>query len=361
MKVLHIISSLTAGGAEKLIIDSLPIYKQEHIDVDLVVLKDLGKSSIFQNNLTKKFFGKVNYLSKGTVYNPFLIFKIIRYIKQYDLVHIHLFPAIYWTVLAKLLLFKNVKLIFTEHNTLNKRRDIKFLKPVEKFIYDKLDFIGCISEATKTNLIDHLSFKKNNIQVIENGILLDNFQNLNNVDYNFFDVDSFIITQVSSFREQKDQPTILRALKKLPSNFKLLLIGNGHLLENNIALAKELGVYDRVKFLGIRNDIPTLLNYSDVVVLSSNYEGFGLAIVEGMAANKPCIASNIDGIKQVVENYGLLFEVGNQDQLASHLLELYTNKDYYNIISKKCFARSVDFDIKNMVRKYINVYTELVK
>ena len=104
MKVVHIITSLATGGAEKLIVDSLSKYT-EKIEVDLIVLKDLGNRSIFKNKLEKEFKGNITYLTTKSLYNPLLIFKIGRLLGKYDLAHIHLFPTLYWAVFAKLFFF----------------------------------------------------------------------------------------------------------------------------------------------------------------------------------------------------------------------------------------------------------------
>ena len=110
---------------------------------------------------------------------------------------------------------------------------------------------------------------------------------------------------VARFSEQKDQPTLIKAIKELPENVHLLLIGEGTLKQKNENLAKEIGVSDKVHFLGFRNDVERILKTVDIVVLSSNWEGFGLAAAEGMAAGKPVIASKVEGLREIVDGYGL--------------------------------------------------------
>ncbi len=357
MKVLHIINSLAFGGAEKLIVDSLPFYMEGVEAVELLVLKKVDKEFPINMNV------KINYINSNSFYNPLIVFKLIPYLKKFDIVHLHLFPTLYWGVMAKSLLFrKGPKLVFTEHNTDNRRRSKFIFKIVDRLIYNKLDFIGCISQGTKNNLVKHLNTKTKNIKVINNGIILDDFQADKRIkSYNFFDENNFIIIQVSSFREQKDQATLIRAIKFLPDNIKLLLVGEGHLKVENQNLVKELSLEERIKFLGIRKDIPDLLNYADVCVLSSNYEGFGLAILEGMASKRPSIASNVEGVSEIVKNYGLVFERGNERELATHINKLYSDNEFYNRIAQQCYERSKQFDIRKMVASYIGEYKNLLK
>lgn len=95
--------------------------------------------------------------------------------------------------------------------------------------------------------------------------------------------------------------------------------------------------------------------------MSSHWEGFGLVAVEGMAVGKPVIASNVDGLKQVVEGYGLLFEDDDYKELASKIKKLESDKIFYNKISTLCCKRAQYFDITNMANRYMAVYHEVDK
>ena len=128
---------------------------------------------------------------------------------------------------------------------------------------------------------------------------------------------------VAGFRYQKDQDTLIRAMQHLPKNkFELWLVGDGERRGDLEALAIMFGLKDVVKFWGLRGDVPSLLKSSDIVVLSSHIEGFGLAAVEGMSAGKPFIASDVDGLNDVVRGAGLLFRHGDDKQLAELITTL---------------------------------------
>ncbi|MDF2476034.1 MAG: putative lipopolysaccharide biosynthesis protein [Sphingobacterium sp.] len=358
MKVLHIITSLSTGGAERLIVDSVPIYQKKGCKVDVLVLKD--ENSIFRSQLEKESNGKVTFLSDKSIYNPFLVLKMGRLMKGYDVIHVHLFPALYWAVFAKILYFINVPIIYTEHSTDNNRRHSKVFKVIDRFVYRRLSFIGCISNATLDNLAEHLG-NHQKMKVINNGIDISKFTDksfrANTVQF-FDNQDSNdkILIQVSSFRVQKDHETLINSLLFLPKFVKLLLVGEGPLKESRVAQVKKLKLEERVLFLGLRSDISSLLNASDIVVLSSKNEGFGLAIVEGMACKKPVLASNIKGLNEIVAGHGILFERGNEKDLAMRILELINDKNHYDSIAEKCYKRAMDFSIEIMVDKYIFVY-----
>lgn len=347
------------GGAEKLLLNALPIYKKYGVDVEVLVFK--RTNSFLEKELINLNI-KVSYLGdKGSLYNPFIIYKIIPYLRGKDIVHVHLFPASYWVAIARIFCISKAKFFFTEHSTFNKRRKKYLFKILESFIYCFYHKIVCITVATKENLLDHLVFRnREKFVVINNGIDISSFAKAVLVDYKFFDENDFILTQVSSFRREKDHVTLLNAMVLLPDNVKLLLIGDGVLRIELTELTHKLGIQDRVIFLGVRNDIPELIKYSNVVILSSNYEGFGLAALEGMASKKPTVASDIKGVREVVGGYGLMFKKGDGESLANCINMLYSDSMFYEEVAMRCFHRSKEFDIRIMVKKYILEYKTLL-
>ncbi|MDD4062433.1 MAG: glycosyltransferase [Candidatus Pacebacteria bacterium] len=363
MKILHIINNLGSGGAEKLLEESLPLFNKDNVNVELLLLSDKGNvfdKSLIENNI------KINVVPIRSLRNPLNIFYIRQYIVNggYDIVHVHLFPSLYWTSLASKIIFNNKpKFVFTEHSTRNRRMDNFLFKFIEKFIYSSFDKIILISEEIKENIVNWLNIK-NKVLIIENGINLERFISAEPYCKNQI-MDSLkesdrLVCMVGRFSPAKDQLTIIRAIKSLPNNIHLLLIGEGELMQKNKDLAKELGVSDRVHFLGFRNDIERIFKTSDIIVLSSNWEGFGLVAVEGMATNKPVIASDVPGLRDVVDEAGLLFKKGDDKELAKIIQKLLSNNLEYERVSKLCFERSKMFDIKKVVKEYENLYKELL-
>lgn len=352
MKILLLINTLNIGGAEKLVTD---IALSNPDGFDVVVLQ---YSDTFYSRLLNSFNINYSYLVKGSLYNPFLIFKIIPILRKYKVIHVHLFPALYWVIFAKIFSFSNVKIIYTEHSTNNRRRDSLIFKIFDRHIYSFLSFIGCISESTRKNLINHLGTTKTPIKTIANGIDLHVFNDANvKIEaFNYFMPNDFILIQISSFRIQKDQKTLIRSLVGLPNSIKLLLVGDGILKDEHIKLVNDLELQERVCFLGMRHDIPELIKISDVSVLSSYYEGFGLAALEGMAMKKPVIATDVEGLSDVVGGAGLLFKKGSVAELQNHILKLYYNKKFYSEVAEKCFLRAQKYDINIMISKYKKIY-----
>jgi glycosyltransferase involved in cell wall biosynthesis len=359
MKLLQVITSLYTGGAEKLLVDSIPLYRSKGIDMELLLLN--GTRTSFFKILEEQNI-PIYTLSQGsikTVYNPLLIFRIIPYLKKYDIIHVHLFPTLYWVALAKLLMFSKVELIFTEHSTNNKRIQKTIGRIFDRFIYAQYNFIVSISKGVDTNIKSHLSFKDDKFRIINNGINLFSFIHSKTETQGIEKIKKTII-QVSSFQYPKDQATLIRSLPYLPENIKIVLVGDG---ENRLKcenLVKELNVENRVSFLGVRMDIFDLIKNSYICVLSSNWEGFGLVAVEYMAAGRPVIASDVSGLREIVAGAGLLFPAGDEKILAEQIHALLSDTDYYEKVAKACLERSKAYDINTMVDQYIKLYKAIL-
>lgn len=354
MKVLHIITSLKTGGAEKLVVQMVTAMRKRGIKADVCVFN--GEKTSFMEELEAT--GCAIYKLGTSYYNLSYIFKLSKIIKSYDIVHTHNSSPQLFAAIANVISPK-ARLITTEHNTDNRKRHLKCIHGVERWMYGRYKTIICISEETAKNLKNYLGKKwllkhgKEQIVTVSNGIDVQCFKNATPT---IKKEEKWTIVMVAAFRPQKDHLTLLRAMKCLSDDFCLWLVGDGATrvqIENEI---KGLGIENRVHLFGNRVDVPGILKSADIVVLSSNWEGFGLAAVEGMAAGKPVIASDVDGLKQIVEGYGIVFPKGNEQVLVQKIQELSTNKELYEQTSLKCFKRSEMYDIQGMIDQYEKIY-----
>lgn len=352
MKILHVITSLRTGGAEKLVAEIVPMLSDYGNQIDVVAFDD-GKPN-FCELLTKKGI-KVTFLGKG-YYNASYILRLCRIMKEYDIVHTHNTSPQLFVAIANM--FNSCKLVTTEHNTTNRRRGHRLLSYIDRWMYNRYHHVICISEKTEENLKAFIGNSRARISTIHNGINVSIFQKALPIDKY---TDRIVISMVGAFRKQKDQDTIVRAMQLLDKDkYEVWLVGDGERRNEVEVLVNKLSLDKSVKFLGIRKDIPSILKASDIVVMSSHWEGFGLAAAEGMAAGKPVIASNVDGLAQVVEVAGILFEPGNEKDLAQKIVQLATDQEYYNKVASKCSLRAMDYDISKMVEGYQKVYESLI-
>lgn len=363
MKILHIINSLATGGAEKLIVETLPLYAKRGLQADLLLLN--GAEHPFLQKLTSKNCCHIYNVGSSSVYNPLNILKIIPYLKKYDLVHVHLFPAQYWVVMAKLLSFSKTELIFTEHNTTNRRLENPIFEFIDRWIYQFYTSVIAITPEIKTLLLKHTGLSETRFTVIENGVNLSVIQNATALPKtelsSFISEFDTVLIQIAAFREQKDQKTLIRTMQLLPDFYKLILVGVGPLKTECENIVTELGLKNRVVFLGSRMDVPALLKTADIVVLSSKYEGLSLSSIEGMASGKPFLASDVPGLTEVVKGAGILFSQGDETQLAKEVMRLATDPIHYKSVAAACQRRAADYDISKMVDEHIKLYQSLTK
>lgn len=362
MKIAHLINSLATGGAEKLVVETVPLYQQAGIETDVIVTN--GSLFPFMQQLQANHKGAIIALGNGSVYNPLVVFKLLRYIKRYDIIHVHLFPIQYFVVLAKWLTGAKTKIIFTEHSTSNRRISKWYFKPIEQLIYNAYTKVICITPEIKTIYEKYLPSLKNKWVVIQNGVATKKIHTAHSITvseiHKTISTSDKLIIQVASFHEPKDQATLIKAIPLLPKEVKVLLVGEGVEKQKCQQLANDLGVADSVHFLGVRMDVPQLLKTADIVVLSSKYEGLSLSSIEGMASGKPFIASNVPGLSDVVAGAGILFECGNEKQLAQHIQELLNDPLHYQKTATACQERAQEYTIEKMVAAHIELYQHLV-
>lgn len=357
MRVLHIINSLEAGGAQKLLADILPrLNASDSIDISVAVFKISDSEN--EGIISRSGIEIININS-----SPLSIHSVrglIPLMKKADIVHVHLFAANYAAVIANM--FAGKPLIFTEHSTHNKRRNHKWLRPIEKIIYSQFDSVACISLQTASRLSDWIGHRiaDKRIVTIPNGIDIDRYKDAPSTSpAEMFGRDGIPILMVSRFVESKDQPTLIRALQLVNNKDTFIVFaGDGPLREKCELLAKESGVSDRVLFLGTRNDVPRLIKASRIGVQSSNWEGFGLTAVEMMAGGLPVIASEVDGLRQVVDGAGMTFPAGDHKALAACIDQL-LDTDTHAKVSALGMSRAMEYSIKETSDAYARLYRSL--
>ena len=362
MKILHIINHMSMGGAQSLLLELVPMQKRMGHEITVLEL-ERAKDRTLSNKLIEQGI-TVKYVSETrSVRNPINIISIIPYMSKYDIVHSHLFPSNYWVALAKTISFSKVPIITTEHSTTNKRRGITLFKYIDNFIYKRYSkVVACADKALETF---KARYPKVKCITIPNGIDISRYINASSYSKNtLFGIEdsAFVVTMVARFDYPKRQDTLVEAITKLPSKFHAVFVGGSKEDQGLLKLqayAAENAVSDRVHFLYVRSDVPSILKTSDVVVLSSEYEGLSLSSIEGMASGRPFIATDVNGLREVVKGAGELFECGDADQLASILLKLSSDTVYYDMVVRNCIERAVEYDIHAVAEKYISEYKNL--
>lgn len=354
MRILHVITSLRTGGAEKLMVDLLPRMRAKGHEVDLCVFD--GVRTPFYEELERQGV-KVIPLGKS-VYSLSNICKLIPLMSGYDIVHSHNTACQYFVAISSL--FVKCRIFTTEHNTSNRRRGSKFWKVMDRWMYKRYNGIICISEETRHHLVNFIdgntSVYANKIRVVNNGIDVASYSKSRMMPHCASSVKTIIM--VSAFRWEKDQKTVIRALIHLGEGYRVWFVGGGDesLMKECQVLVRELGVEKQVEFLGVRSDVVDLMHQADVLVQSSHIDGFCLAAVEGMASGLPVVVSDIPGIGDIVRGAGILFPPEDDRVLAYEIRELCKDEEYAKKVAVKCQERAKMFDIEVMVSMYMNAY-----
>lgn len=362
MRIIHVIDNMNIGGGQKLVHDLAIVQKNNGHNVSVVSI--CRTNNFFTDNLLHIGVDVIClYKNKRSLYNPLVMWKLRSVLNEADLVHVHLFPANYWCALYKIFLNNKIVLVTTEHNTNNKRRAKWYLRGLEKCIYHQFDaIVGCSSKATM-NISDFLNTSKP--LTIENGVDIEKYGRatpytkeellgLSNSE------EKIVLMMVARFRHPKDQRTIINSLLRLDEEYVAVFVGDGEELTNLRQYAISLGLKDRCFFLGIRKDVDRLVNSADINILSSEWEGLPLSTVECLSAGKPFIGTNVQGIKEIVENAGLLFEYKDDSGLATQIKMLMSDKEFYDSVAEKCKTRSRQFDINKCYQLYQNLYVGLL-
>ena len=355
MKILHVITSLGTGGAEHLMVDLLPRLAAMGHEVELCVFD--GSRTPFYGELEAKGITIHALGIGGNVYHPRNIWRLMRLIQRgkYDVVHTHNTACQLFAPLAKRLHFGKERLLTTEHNTTNRRRDNAIYRPIDWLMYRGYERIICISDAAWKSLVDYMPSLGKRAIVVENGVDVERFANAEPSPEP--KSSRKVVMMVAGFRVQKDQSTLLRAMAELDADkYELWLVGDGDTRPAMEDLAAELGIQERVRFLGVRTDVPGLLKCADVVVMSSHWEGLSLSNIEGMASGRPFVASAVRGLREITDGHGLLFEHENSTELASVIRQLCDDETLYKEVVARCIAQAKRFDISNMARGYAAIY-----
>ena len=323
------------------------------------------------------FFHKVNVQTYPLFqYQPYdialssMIYRVVNLYKL-DLLHAHYaIPYAYAAFTAKQMLKeegKDIPLVTTLHGT-----DITLVgqhpsyKHAVEFSINQSDTITSVSESLKRDTLQFFKITKP-IEVITN--FIDNSEFDDYVECSrkqFASDDEKILIHVSNLRPVKRVDEVLQIFKNVNSKVKskLIIIGEGPDMEKiNEFLEDNPDLIGRIRLLGKVNDLYRILQLSDVFLLPSEQESFGLAALEAMAANTPVISSNAGGIPEVniQGETGYLAEIGNVDAMSNYAIKLLSDDQLLSKMKKKAKEQAIRFDLKNILPLYEKMYEETIK
>ena len=229
-------------------------------------------------------------------------------------------------------------MIFTEHNSWNRRRKFKLIRLVEKIIYRKYDRITCISQGTLDALVDWIGFSEN-VVLVENGVdLSKNYLKLPKEKQS----QRLTLLMIGRFTDQKNQDLLIQYVFDNPET-NLILVGDGDRLEYCKRKVLELNVNDQVTFIKPQAHPITLPDVPDLYIQCSHWEGFGLTVIEAISDGIPAIGSSVPGLGSILDTF-ISFEnnlrsLGKAIELARSEVSYITRqrKELLNMILRNIF------------------------
>ncbi|SFI84849.1 N-acetyl-alpha-D-glucosaminyl L-malate synthase BshA [Kaistella treverensis] len=320
------------------------------------------------------FFHKVNVQTYPLFqYQPYdialssMIYRVVNLYKL-DLLHAHYaIPYAYAAFTAKQMLKeegKDVPLVTTLHGT-----DITLVgqhpsyKHAVEFSINQSDTITSVSESLKKDTLQFFKITKE-IQVITNFIDNSDFIGSSSCQRKqFAEEDEKILIHVSNLRPVKRVEEVMQIFKNVNAKVKskLIIIGEGPDMEKiNQFLEENPSLIGKVRLLGKVNDLYKVLQLSDVFLLPSEQESFGLAALEAMAAETPVISSNAGGIPEVniQGETGFLAEIGNVEAMSNYTIKLLSNDELLATMKKNAKEQALKFDLRNILPLYEKMYQD---
>ncbi|WP_273353132.1 glycosyltransferase [Corynebacterium resistens] len=343
MRILHVINNLATGGAEMLVVNMAEEARRAGHTCSIAVLADapgVPKDRAQQLGLDVIQLG-------SSLYDPRNVFRIRRLASKFDVVHVHLFPAMYVAS------FAGKNLFFTEHNSSNRRMESAAWRFVERFVYRRYTALVAISVGVKqalTSYLDGLGVRIP-VELVMNGVSEDYFtvsrpvEGFNNK-----------LVFVGSLKDSKDPALALEVVSHIPE-LELFFAGDGPLRPELEERARSFQIEDRVHFLGITSDVKGVFEKVGALLSTSRVEGFGLVAAEAEGTGIPVVGPNLPGLNEVVLDgrTGLLFDERDPREIAD-LVNRLEDKDFYTKISAAAREHARNFSISRTFQNYLSVY-----
>lgn len=330
---------------------------------------DFFSANLFYHEVSVRDYPLFDYAPYESALASKLV-DVVRF-EQLDILHVHYaIPHASAAFMAKQILETygiNIPFVTTLHGT-----DITLVgkdptyKPVVTFSINKSDGVTTVSQNLKEDTEAHFEIT-NEIKVIPNFI-----------DFNRFSLkpkDHFkkaiapnnerILIHTSNFRKVKRTQDVILTFEKIQKTIpsKLLMVGDGPERVYCEQLCRDLGICEHVRFLGKQDAIEEILSVSDLFLMPSESESFGLAALEAMACKVPAITSNAGGLPELnVDGFcGFMSNVGDVDDMAAKGIQILENDEVLQQFKENALIRAQDFDLKKILPIYVDYYTQIIE
>jgi hypothetical protein len=354
--LINVISSPIGGGAELLVRELHKIYLSQNLEAHAIYFTGSTQG-----------LGKNETVLGVNPRNPLNIFRIRKILKQLLnsangklTVHVHLTWPFLYVTLASLGL-SNIKLIYTEHSTTNKRRRIPLLWVFERLLYARYSRIICISHGVQEALARWVGPTiSQRLVMIPNGSRIYRLAQRPALEGRLP-----LLVSVGSLSSRKNFATAIHAIAQLKDEIdRYTIIGEGPERTELEQIVKSEQLESKVQLVGWSDDIEAHLHDADIQLIPSLWEGFGLVAVEGMSTGLPVVASNVDGLREVLDETNpsvtLVDEVESKDAWVSAIRKAIADLHSKGASSLANSSRqqAEKFTLDEMAERYLEVYRQ---
>lgn len=371
MKVLHVINTLSAGGAELHLLTLCRHLRRQGIEVIVACLREKVKDSRPLHSDFEQEAIKVVNLQGDSRYDGRFLLRLARLLKeeQPNILHTHL-PRADFAGMIGHLIYSNSPWVCSVHDIYSKSWSGKWTLSLFNLIWRRADVLIAISHAVKDWLVQQRNIPAKQVTVIHYGIESGRFIQSGSDLRKIWDLNGqLVIGSIGRLEPRKGHEYLIRAmpaiLKHVP-NASLIIAGHdpwgyGQKLRTII---NELGLNSKVRLVGFQSDIPSFLHALDVFAFASQSEGFGQVVIEAMAVGKPLVASGIPPLTEIVEDRktGLLAERNNPQAFAHAISWLLMHPEEARQMGRRGQEQVCKhFSAEKMSAKTISLYNELIR
>lgn len=351
-RVAVILPSFNIGGTENMVANLAKYINKEKFDVLVISLAYPLNTHV--QEIIEESGVKISYAMKGKVGRVKVFSNVYSFLKDFkpDLIHSNMYA---YAFCIPYLLVHKIKLLHTVHN-----------KPINEFKYKYKKVIAWLykKDIAVPVAISHIVEKEmkelyaKDLKVIErvyNPVETSKFH----TDRVYKDTGDIVFINVARFMKQKNQPLLLeafaRAKAKIP-NMKLVFVGDGEQREVLEEKIRELRISDSVILVGNVSNVNEYLAAADVFILSSDYEGLPLSILEAMAAGLPVVSTDVGGVADVVTNNGILIPLREADRLSTEMIKIATDHKMRYEMGENSANNAKQYDSKKFIAQYEALY-----
>jgi len=368
---IGIVGYPTYGGSGVVATElSMYLAKQGHkihfISYSQPVRLDVLEPNIYYHEVNVQDYPLFEYQPYELALSSKMVNVTLKY--KLEVIHVHYaIPHAYAAYMAKQILREKgvaLPIVTTLHGT-----DITLVgrnpsyKQAVNFSINHSDVVTSVSESLKQDTLSFFNITKD-IQVIPNFLDLSLYKPDDSCKHNFAEEGEKIVTHVSNFRKVKRIPDVIDVFFRLQNEMPavLLMLGDGPEKERARKQAQDLGIAEKVKFLGKTSDVERILCISDLFILPSEKESFGLAALEAMGAGVPVISSNTGGLGEVNIHMktGITADVGDIDAMAQGAIHILSDPQRHMAFAQAARAQAERFAIDEIMPDYLRVYHEAI-